>query len=120
MNNIDIDELGKQVSFAYIFFNGYGFFSSKEVANWLDLDALPDWEHDSILDLLAVEKMAELAQLGNELAQKYVEFFKLRGTHTEKVATKGLGLNLKLLKTVLACQKAIAPPFIPPSLGAAK
>ncbi|KAF3889376.1 MULTISPECIES: hypothetical protein [Nostocales] len=113
MNNTDISEVGKQVSFAYVFFNGYGFFPSKVVANWLGLESLPDWEHDTILDLLAVDQIAACAKLDNQLAQKYLTFFNLRGTHTEKFATKGFGLNVEILKTVVNCQKAIAPPYIP-------
>jgi hypothetical protein len=113
MNNTDISEVGKQVSFAYIFFNGYGFFPSKVVASWLGLESLPEWEHDTILDLLAVDLITVCAKLDNQLAQKYLTFFKLRGTHTEKFATKGFSLSLEVLKTVVNCQKAIAPPYIP-------
>lgn len=49
-----IGEIGKEISLAYKFYQGYGYFLSSTVAEWLGVESL-DWQHKTILDLCVID-----------------------------------------------------------------
>ncbi|MEA5605229.1 hypothetical protein [Nostoc sp. UHCC 0252] len=111
-----IDEIGKEISLAYKFYQGYGYFLSSTVAEWLGIESL-DWQHQTILDLCAVDLISNAVhKLGNEQGRRYLSYFMLHGTYSGRQTVFDGGLNTSSLETILVVinlHKTIAPQFIP-------
>ncbi|MHC5747924.1 MAG: hypothetical protein ACYTXT_39935 [Nostoc sp.] len=68
-----IDETGKEISLAYRFYQGYGYFLSSTVAQWLGVESLRDWQYKTILDMLAVDFISDaIHEKGNEQGRRYL------------------------------------------------
>ncbi|BAT56694.1 unknown protein (plasmid) [Nostoc sp. NIES-3756] len=115
MNEEKINEIGKQISLAYKFHQGYGYFLSETVAHWLGVESLPNWPHKTILDLIAVNFLSEAATQGNQQARQCLSYFTLHGTYSGRQTIIGGNANLDSVESILTAvnlQKAIAPHFI--------
>ncbi|MBD2492565.1 hypothetical protein [Aulosira sp. FACHB-615] len=116
MNEQHINEIGKEISLAYIFHEDYGYFKSTTVAQWLGVDSLPDWTHQTILDLIAIDFISDAATQGNQKARRLMSYFMLHGDYSGRQTILGGKANLDSLESILTAinlQKAIAPHFIP-------
>jgi len=116
MNEEHINEIGKEISLAYIFHEGYGYFKSATVAQWLGVDSLPDWLHKTILDLIAIDFISDAAAEGNQGARRLTSYFILHGNYSGRQTILGGNANLNSFESMLTAinlQKAIAPHFIP-------
>ncbi|MBE8969037.1 hypothetical protein IQ277_23280 [Nostocales cyanobacterium LEGE 12452] len=112
-----IDETGKEISLAYRFYQGYGYFLSSTVAQWLGVESLRDWQYKTILDMLAVDFISDaIHEKGNEQGRRYLSYFMLHGTYSGRQTVFGHDVDLAQIETVLVMidlQKTIAPHFIP-------
>ncbi len=117
MNEQQIDDIGKEISFAYKFYQGYGYFFSSTVAQWLGIESLPDWQHKTILDMVAVDLINNaIHHSGNEQGRQYLWYFMLHGTYSGRQTILGGDVNLNSVETMVTSiklQKALAPQFIP-------
>lgn len=112
-----IDEIGKEISLAYRFYQGYGYFLSSTVAQWLSVESLRDWQYKTILDMLAVDLISDaIHNKGNKQGRQYLSYFMLHGTYSGRQTVFGHGVDVSQIETVLVMidlQKTIAPHFIP-------
>lgn len=117
MNEQEIDVIGKEISLAYKFYQGYGYFLSATVAQWLGVESLPNnWKHQTILDLIAIDLISDAVHAqNNEQARRYLSYFTLHGTYTgrQTILSRGLTAEIETMLTAIELQKAIAPAFIP-------
>ncbi|MBG1258263.1 MULTISPECIES: hypothetical protein [Nostoc] len=111
-----IDEIGKEISLAYRFYQGYGYFLSATVAEWLGIESLVNWQYKTILDLCAVDLIRDAVDnLGNQRGRRYLSYFMLHGTYSGRQTVFGDGVNvadIERLVVMINLQKAIAPQFI--------
>ncbi|MBH8564965.1 hypothetical protein I8748_22735 [Nostoc sp. CENA67] len=114
MSEQEIDLIGKEISLAYKFYQGYGYFLSTTVAQWLGFESLPNWKHQTILDLIAIDILSEFDRKGNKQAQQYMMFFQLHGTYTgrQTILASDLPADIETMFAAIKLQKAIAPAFI--------
>jgi hypothetical protein len=115
MNEQQIDEIGKDISLAYKFYQGYGYFLSATVAQWLGIESLPDWQHKTILDLCAIDLLCEYDRKDNKQAQRYMMYFTLHGNYTGRQTILGsnISANIEIMASAIKLQRIIAPAFIP-------
>lgn len=111
MSNLQLELIGKEVLNKYLFYQGYGYFSTAQLIRWIE--GYPDWHHSTILDLYAADFIRMAAVKSKKRAEMLNWYFSRYGTHTSRVATKSMGLDLPLLRMAVRCQSAIAPQYIP-------
>jgi hypothetical protein len=115
MNEEQIDEIGVDVSLAYKFYQGYGYFLSATVAQWLGIESLPDWQHKTILDLCAIDLLRQYDRKGNKQAQRYMMYFTLHGSYTgrQTILSSDIPADIEIMASAIKLQRIIAPAFIP-------
>ena len=116
MNEEQINLIGEEISLAYKFYQGYGYFLSETVAQWLGVESLPNWPHKTILDLIAVDLLSDAVTQGNQHTRQYLSYFTLHGTYSGRQTIIGGNANLNSFESILTAinlQTAIAPHFIP-------
>ena len=116
MNEEQINLIGEEISLAYKFYQGYGYFLSETVAQWLGVESLPNWPHKTILDLIAVNLLSDAVTQGNQLPRRYLSYFTLHGTYSGRQTIIGGNANLNSFESILTAinlQTAISPHFIP-------